>query len=120
MPEQSYQSTRFEDWTHLCQRFETQVGRDLAASQYSQAGHLSNLGDATLVTDAEINISGYLTVKCDQHDGRHGGGTLIYYHERLAVFQMDFNIDIKSCLLDVLIKNQRCSSWMCLSATKQQ
>ena len=59
------------------------------------------------VSNAEINIDGFNMVRSDRCDGRRGGGTLIYYHERLTVFQMNFKIDIECSWLDILIKNQR-------------
>ena len=59
------------------------------------------------VSNNQINIDGYNMVRSDRCDGRRGGGTLIYYHERLTVFQMNFKIDIDCSWLDILIKNQR-------------
>ena len=56
------------------------------------------------VSNAEINIDGFNMVRSDRCDGRRGGGTLIYYHERLTVFQMNFKIDIECSWLDILIK----------------
>ena len=72
------------------------------------------------VSNDQINIDGYNMVRSDRYDGRRGGGTLIYYHERLTVFQMNFKIDIECSLLDILIKKPTCSCRLYVPATKQK